>query len=106
MIRFLKLKLQIHPTKPEDEIITQGLPLEKDPEENFVYMIATGQCVVYCKDRQKEKDQDTKVRTLLPGDLFGEMALIHHCKRTATVQTNNYCTLAKLSQKHIYQLQQ
>lgn len=36
-----------------------------------------------------------------PGDLFGEVALLCGCKRTASVKTNNYSTLASLD-KHAF----
>ena len=49
-------------------------------------------------DDEDEKNQDeNKVSELFDGDHFGEIGLIYETKRTATVRSENYGTLAKLS---------
>lgn len=42
---------------------------------------------------------------LVEGSYFGEISLIFGCKRTASVISNSYCTLAFISRKKLYQLQ-
>jgi len=37
------------------------------------------------------------VRSLIDSDHFGEIALIYDCKRSCTVVSQNYCTLATIS---------
>ena len=54
-------------------------------------------------DDEDEKNQDENiVSELFDGDHFGEIGLIYETKRTATVRSENYGTLAKLS-KSSYQ---
>ena len=43
-----------------------------------------------------QKGREVHTRKLLEGDHFGEIALIHKCKRSATVISTNYNTLATL----------
>ena len=85
LIEFLtkKLKTQIH--MPEDEIITQG-----EDGENL-YIISKGEWVVLVRDHNSVTEY---TNVLGPGDVFGEIALLLNCKRTATVKTNNYTTIA------------
>ena len=70
---------------PEDTILIQG------EEGDKLYFIAKGECKVFVRD---QKGITENVNTVVPGDLFGEVALICNCKRTATVKTKNYSTLA------------
>ena len=44
------------------------------------------------------------MRTLNPGQHFGEIALLTGSKRTATVQTKNYSTIGKVSQDDFNEL--
>ena len=47
---------------------------------------------------------DRVIRSLDQGDIFGEVGLIFSCHRTATVKSQNYSTLAFLSQKDFLEL--
>lgn len=60
-------------------------------------MIEKGECEVKSKDKQKLRNQDKKVRCLNPGDHFGEIALIYKARRSASVVSSTYTTLAKIS---------
>ena len=44
----------------------------------------------------KRGDQQIS-KELVPGDFFGEVSLITTARRTATVLTKNYCTIAEMS---------
>ena len=85
LIQFLtkKLKTQVH--MPEDEIITQG------EDGDSLYIISKGEWVVYVRDHNSVTEYTNE---LFPGDVFGEIALLLNWKRTATVRTNNYTTIA------------
>ncbi|CAI2375579.1 unnamed protein product [Moneuplotes crassus] len=80
-----KLKTQIH--MPEDPIITQG-----EVAEN-IFFIGRGECEVSVTNHNSITDVVKKVK---PGDVFGEVALLCGCRRTASVKTTNYSTLAKI----------
>lgn len=60
-----------------------------------MYVIAKGACQVSIMDEKKINRKIKK--TLRPGDYFGEISLIFGCKRTATVESSKYSTLAKLT---------
>ncbi|CAI2367564.1 unnamed protein product [Moneuplotes crassus] len=70
---------------PENKIITQN------QEGDMMYFIAHGQCDVTVLT---EKQKEVHVSTINEGDFFGEVALIKKCKRTASVISKNYTTLA------------
>ncbi|XP_066851359.1 cGMP-dependent protein kinase 1-like isoform X3 [Anser cygnoides] len=57
---------------PGDTVLAEG------DEGTAMYIVAEGQLSVTQRGRQ--------LRTLGPGDVFGELAILYHCKRTATVQ--------------------
>lgn len=66
-----------------------------------MYFLARGDCEVkVTNERRKEQT----VRILKPGSLFGEVSLIYNCKRTATVISKNYCTMAKLDKNGFKEL--
>uniref|UniRef100_A0A8C4UIF7 cGMP-dependent protein kinase n=1 Tax=Falco tinnunculus TaxID=100819 RepID=A0A8C4UIF7_FALTI len=52
--------------------------LAEDTEGTAMYIVAEGHLSVSQRGRQ--------LRTLGPGDVFGELAILYHCKRTATVR--------------------
>lgn len=58
-----------------------------------MYIIAKGACEVSIID---EKKNTQKLKVLRPGDYFGEIALIYGSKRSTTVKSTKYSTLAKL----------
>ena len=53
-------------------------------------------------DEEENNEDENIVNELFDGDHFGEIGLIYETKRTATVRSENYGTLAKLS-KSSYQ---
>ena len=62
-----------------------------------MFILAKGSVeVVVFNQKQGEKF----VQYLLPGNYFGEVALLFNCLRTATVRANNYCTIAELSKEN------
>ena len=85
LIDSITKQLSIETYKPEDTIVTQG-----DNPDN-IYFIAKGGCNVYVRNRAGLK---TKANVLISGDYFGEVAILNGGKRTATVRSNNYSTLA------------
>jgi CRP-like cAMP-binding protein len=52
---------------------------------------------VYIID-QKKKERE--IDTMRNGEFFGEISLIYGCKRTATIKSAKYSTLAKLNKKN------
>ena len=68
---------------PEDTIMKQG------EEGDNLYFLSRGDCEVLVDDEDLEVH---RVDILSAGSMFGEIALISNCKRTATVRTLNYCT--------------
>src|SRR5690606_31124081 len=68
-------------TLPGAKIVTRG---EIGRE---MYFISSGTVEVI------GQDDETVVATLVPGNFFGEIALIYNTKRTATVRAKTYCDL-------------
>ena len=80
---------------PEDTIMKQG------EEGDNLYFLSRGDCEVLVDDEDLEVH---RVDILSAGSMFGEIALISNCKRTATVRTLNYCTWATLTQQKVTEL--
>eukprot|EP00347_Sterkiella_histriomuscorum_P022573 403337973 len=80
---------------PEDIIIRQ------DTKAHHIFFLAQGTCEVWVRDQFR---RETFVRNLLQGMLFGEVALIAQVKRTASVKSKNYCTLAALNDENFYEM--
>jgi len=74
---------------PEESVIKQG-------EDGFdMFFISKGDCAVNITD---EKGMEhIAVSLLVTGDHFGEVSLVYKCKRTATVISRNYNTMARLT---------
>lgn len=60
-----------------------------------MYMISKGEVEVQILSDKKHGEPE--YRSLLPGDYFGEISLVYQCKRTASVTSKKYSTLAKLT---------
>jgi len=76
-----------------------------------MYFIAKGSCLVSVKTRNifsvnqsGSQNPVKKVRTLRERDHFGEISLIYGCRRTATVTSNNYCTIAQITKQDFQDL--
>jgi len=80
-----KFKTQLK--EPENIVVNQL------DSSDSLYLIAKGACEVSILD---EKKNPQKLNILRPGDYFGEISLIYGCKRTATVKSLKYSTLAML----------
>ena len=67
-----------------------------------MFIVAKGECVVNIKDEKGKLVKGHKVLTT--SDYFGEIALIYGCKRTASVVSRKYTTLAKLTRKQFKEI--
>jgi CRP-like cAMP-binding protein len=56
---------------------------------NTAYVIAEGRCVAY----RVEGDQEIELRTMGPGDVFGELAVFLDTPRTASIRAATDATL-------------
>lgn len=108
-------KLEIKFTMPQEIIVRQEDDARVASDENgnaCMFFIAKGACVVKVKTRNilqvradgEDDDSLVEARRLYDGDHFGELSLIYNCKRTASVESNNYCTLASLSKPQFTEL--
>ena len=62
-----------------------------------MYLIAKGECIVNIRDENNRMIKNHKILT--QSDYFGEISMLYGCKRTATITSRKYSTLAKLTQK-------
>lgn len=74
---------------PEEEVLKQG------DSGNDMYFLSKGDCAVNIKD--ETGTLHVAVGLLTEGDHFGEISVLYHCKRTATVVSRNYNTMARIS---------
>jgi CRP-like cAMP-binding protein len=90
LIEFLIINLTTTLSKPETSVIRRG------ETADCMYFIASGSVKIVT---QTEDLTDESLSVLDPGSYFGEIALLTDTQRTATVETLNYSTLARLSQE-------
>ncbi|MES1904987.1 MAG: cAMP-dependent protein kinase type II-beta regulatory subunit [Paramarteilia canceri] len=79
---------------PNYTIIEQGGPAD------CLYLIVKGEI----QFEKTENDKKKIVGKASSGDYFGEIALINHCKRSATAKSLGKCELYKLSSNDFYRL--
>lgn len=80
-------KFKTELTEPEKILV------EQFEETDTMFLLAKGACEVSIVDEKKNRH---KLKVMRPGDYFGEISLIYGCKRTATVKSSKYSTLAIL----------
>ena len=80
-------KFETELTEPEKILV------EQFEETDTMFLLAKGACEVSIQDQKKNK---YKLKVMRPGDYFGEISMIYGCKRTATVKSSKYSTLAVL----------
>ena len=57
-----------------------------------MYFIAMGDVAVNIRDTNRE--ELVAVKLLVEGDHFGEIGVLYECRRTATIVSRNYNTMA------------
>ena len=87
--------------EPESRIIKQN---DNRRDNNFMFFIERGECIVQINDKDKLRNKSKRVRTLYPGDYFGEIAFLYNSKRSTSVTSTNYTTLALLSETEVTNL--
>jgi len=60
-----------------------------------MYFIARGDCTVDIRDECRR--HHIAIKLLVEGDHFGEISALYGCRRTATVYSRNYNTIAFLT---------
>jgi CRP-like cAMP-binding protein len=90
LTNFLVSDVKIYLFMPEDYIITQGQKGEN------LFMLAKGNCTVWVRDYNK---RNILVNNLSQGEYFGEISLLTDQCRTASVKSQNYCTLACINKE-------
>ncbi len=91
----LATKLKGHTFPKGEEIIKQG------DMGDSLYLIARGMVKVVITN---DKGYSVELATLMAGDFFGEIALLHKTKRTATVKAVTPCSLYELNCKDLDEL--
>mmetsp|Transcript_3612 Transcript_3612/g.5447 ORF Transcript_3612/g.5447 Transcript_3612/m.5447 type:complete len:133 (+) Transcript_3612:323-721(+) len=69
-----------------------------------MFYIERGECLVQINDKDKMRNKSKKVRSLYPGDYFGEIAFIYNSKRQTSVTSTNYTTLGKIPEAEVFNL--
>lgn len=91
-------RMQIQFEEPEARIIKQN---DSREDNDFMFFIERGTCIVQINDKDKMRNKSKKVRTLYPGDYFGEIAFLYESKRSTSVTSTNYTTLGKIPKAEI-----
>jgi CRP-like cAMP-binding protein len=86
LLNIIVSKLTPKLCKPEELII------ENFEETRDLYIIAKGECSVFTIDEHNRRDIIPKILRI--GSYFGEIAMIYGCRRTCSVYSKKYSTLA------------
>ena len=82
--------------------------LYNEKEESFMYFIRNGKFSVHVKTEHlivvDQENEPKPVTHLIDGDHFGEIGMLFDSKRTATVRSENYGTLAILRKQQFIEL--
>lgn len=119
-------KMEVQLTMPEDIIVGQGdeahvyLKKQEEKEDDEFkdeitkkneklkdikfYIISRGRAEVIQRFSQQKDELPQTVRTLGDYDHFGEISLVYECRRTCSVRSKNYCTLAMISRPDYLEL--
>jgi CRP-like cAMP-binding protein len=73
--------------KPDDIIVLEG------DKARYFYIIATGIVEICHGNLQTPND---KLKQITCGDYFGELSILFNCRRTCSVRSINYTTLARI----------
>lgn len=86
-------KIDLEFKEPEQAIIKQN-----DDFKLYEYLcfIERGECEVVIDEKDRGRNNEVKVRTLYPGDYFGEIAFLYNSKRSTSVKAKNYTTIGKI----------
>jgi len=95
LMELLIRKLETTTSMPEDIIVKQ------DETGDVMFFLAKGDGEVRVRDHQRN---DKRVKILPPGSHFGEICLITNSRRTASVKSLNYCTIAQLDRDHFKEI--
>ena len=94
-------KMYIAFEEPEARILKQN---DNRQENNHMFFIERGECIVQINDKDKMRNSSKKVRTLYPGDYFGEISFLYDSKRSTSVTSTNYTTLGKIRESDVYSI--
>lgn len=90
--------MEIQFVDPEARILKQN---DERKENDFLFFIERGGCIVQINDKDKMRNKSKRVRQLFPGDYFGEIAFLYNSKRSTSVTSTNYTTLGKISYENV-----
>lgn len=76
-------------SSPEEYVVKIGQPA------NSFHLMIKGDCIVELTNQHQETYMAEKL--LVEGQHFGEIGLLYQCKRTASVISRNYLTIAHMS---------
>jgi CRP-like cAMP-binding protein len=76
--------------------------VKEGQKATHMYILEQGNCEVLVKGSLTKKEQF--VRDLGPGSMFGELALLHGNRRTASVRSKDCCTVGCLNEESFNQL--
>jgi di/tricarboxylate transporter/CRP-like cAMP-binding protein len=89
-VALARLAAHLEPVSCADQAV---IFRQDDPGDAF-YLVATGHIGIYRAD--PVGDGDSRIRTIGPGEPFGEMALLTNRSRTATAKCETDCELLRL----------